>query len=133
MFKQMINWLIYTVCIGILPMVIAVLVCKLFDVQISYTIFYSGMFFFDLSLLADAMKELTDIEKYKKFKTFLSGISNILIIIVAVVYGVVLLNEHKDIGLDLNMAKIMIVIFTVSSIIVDISTEIAGGIEHGCK
>lgn len=129
MFKRMMNWFIYTVIAGILPIGIALIICNLVNVKLSYTMFFSGMFFVDLTLLADAMKVLYDIEKYKKFKITLYSVSLVLIIIVSVVYGIVLLNDYKKLELNMNAVRLMLYVFTGACIVIDVCTEIIGGVE----
>lgn len=136
MFKKIINWVIYTLVMGILPLLISWLVCRIVKISIAYNMICAEIFFFNLTLLIDGLRELLDINQHKKLKAFFHGSIVVILVIVAVIYGVLLLNNYKadlkiDLGIDLMFTYGLSVLFTITSVILDVSIQIIGGVENG--
>ena len=71
MFKKLIMWFFFTILAGILPIGFKWVVCEITNIDFIYADICSEIFFFNVILSADGLKELYDVDSDKKLKVFL--------------------------------------------------------------
>lgn len=96
MFKKLTMWLFFTIIAGILPLGFKWAVCGMTGTPFTYDSICSEIFFFNLIISADGLKELYDVDTRKNLKVLLFASMIFVIIIIAVIYGILLLNDCVD-------------------------------------
>lgn len=127
MFKKIIMWLFFSVFAGVLPLGLKWLVCGMTGTPFTYSSICPEIFFFNLILSANGLKELYDINRHTRKKAFLFASSIFIIIILSTIYGILLLNDYINVGLSLDDIYLSSQIFTVFCIIINFSIQILGG------
>lgn len=131
MFKKLTLWFFFTVFAGLLPLLFVVVVCNMTGKDLSYSMFGTEIFFFNLMIAADGMKELYELNGHKKVKVFLFASMLFTIIIVASLYGILLLNDYSTgLNLQLDFTYSLSKILTVSCLLISFSIQIMGGAEY---
>lgn len=127
MFKKLIMWLFFTIVAGVLPIGFKWVVCKVAETPFTYSSICSEVFFFNVILAADGLKELYDVDSAKKSKVLLFSSLIFIIIILSAIYGILLLHDYKPMGLRLNLLYLCSKIFTVFCLVISFSIQILGG------
>ena len=130
MFKKLTMWFFFTVIAGVLPLGFKWVVCDMTNIAFTYSSVCSEIFFFNLILSADGLKELYDIDSDKKIKILLFASLIFIIIILSVIYGILLLNDYKPMGLKLDWLYKYSVIFTTCCVLINFSIQILRGYEQ---
>lgn len=127
MFKKLTMWFFFTIIAGVLPLGFKWVICGMTEIPFTYSSICSEIFFFNLILSADGLKELYDIDSEKKQKILLFASLIFIIIILSTIYGVLLLNDYKDMKLNLNAIYSYSKFFTFCCLIINFSIQILGG------
>lgn len=130
MFKKLTMWFFFTIIAGVLPLGFKWVICGLTDIPFTYSGVCSEIFFFNLILSADGLKELYDIDSDKKIKILLFASLIFITIILSVIYGILLLNDYKPIGLKLDSLYYYSKIFTTCCVLINLSIQILRGYEQ---
>lgn len=143
MYKKIVLWLFFTVVAGLLPIGFIWLACELTNTAFTDTMISSEIFFFNLILSADGVKELFSSMLIKKKKnkdssdnknngvkiTFLC-IEVFVLIIIAVIYGAILINDYsKGLDLQLDVVYASMKKLTVACIAISCCIQVIGGAE----
>lgn len=128
MYKKIVLWVFFTVVAGLLPIGFVLLACNVTDSTLTLEMICSEIFFFDLIMAADGLKEINNIKKYKKAKITLFCVMLFVLIIISVVYGISLINNYAE-NLNLNLEDLYssMGILTGACIIIDFCIQIMGG------
>ena len=129
MFKRLTMWLFFTIIAGILPLGFKWAVCGITDIPFTYAGICSEVFFFNLILSADGLKELYDVGSDKKIKILLFSSLIFIIIILSTIYGIMLLNDYKSMDLKLDALYLYSKIFTALCVIINFSIQLLRGNE----
>lgn len=127
MFKKLVMWFFFTILAGILPLGFKWVVCGMTGVAFTYSSICSEIFFFNVILSANGLRELYDIDSEKKLKILLFASLIFITIIMSTFYGILLLNDYKDLKLNLDSLHLYSKIFTFFCLIVNLSIQILGG------
>lgn len=127
MFKKLTIWFFFTIIAGILPLLFRFAIYNITDTAFTYQNICSEIFFFNLVLSADGLKELYDIDSSKNQKVLFYSSLIFTIIILAVLYGFLLLNNYINLNLSLYLLYTISKIFTVFCIIINFSIQLLGG------
>lgn len=127
MFKKLVMWFFFTILAGILPLGFKWVVCGMTGVAFIYSSICSEIFFFNVILSANGLRELYDIDSEKKLKILLFASLIFITIIMSAFYGILLLNDYKDLKLNLDNLHLYSKIFTFFCLIVNLSIQILGG------
>lgn len=127
MFKKLTMWFFFTIIAGILPLGFKWVICEMTEIPFTYSSICSEIFFFNLILSANGLKELYDIDRDKKQKILLFASLIFIIIVLATLYGVLLLNDYKNMQLNLDGTYLYSKIFTFFCLIINFSIQILGG------
>lgn len=128
MFKKITMWFFFTIVAGVLPLGFKWAICDMVEVPFTYSSICSEIFFFNLILSADGLKELYDVDSDKKQKILLFASLIFIIIILSTIYGILLLNDYKNLHLNLDAIYLCSKIFTIFCITINFSIQILGGI-----
>ena len=129
MFKKLIMWFFFTILAGVLPLGFKWVICGMTEISFTYSSVCSEIFFFNVILSANGLKELYDIDSEKKLKILLFASLIFILIILSAFYGVLLLNDYRDMKLNLGDIYLYSKIFTFLGLIVDFSIQILGGVD----
>lgn len=129
MFKKLIMWFFFTILAGVLPLGFKWVICGMTEISFTYSSVCSEIFFFNVILSANGLKELYDIDSEKKLKILLFASLIFILIILSAFYGVLLLNDFKDMKLNLGNIYLYSKIFTFLGLIVNFSIQILGGVD----
>lgn len=127
MFKKLIMWFFFTILAGVLPLGFKWVICGMTNISFTYSSVCSEIFFFNVILSANGLKELYDIDSEKKLKILLFASLIFILIILSAFYGVLLLNDYRDMKLNLKNIYFYSKIFTFLGLIVNFSIQILGG------
>lgn len=127
MFKKLTMWLFFTIVAGVLPIGFKWVVCEISETPFTYSGICSEVFFFNVILAADGLKELYDVDSAKKLKVLLFASLVFIIIILSTIYGILLLNDYKSMQLSLNMLYLYSKLFTACCLVINFSIQILGG------
>lgn len=127
MFKKLVMWFFFTILAGILPLGFKWVVCGITGVAFTYLSICSEIFFFNVILSANGLRELYDIDSEKKLKILLFASLVFITIIMSTFYGILLLNDYKDLKLNLDSLHLYSKIFTFFCLIVNLSIQTLGG------
>ncbi|OUO77921.1 hypothetical protein B5F53_11950 [Blautia sp. An249] len=130
MFKKLIMWLFFTIVAGVLPIGFKWVVCEVAETPFTYSSVCSEVFFFNVILAADGLKELYDVDSDKNLKVLLFASLVFIIIILSAIYGILLLNDYKPMQLSFNMLYLYSKLFTVCCLIINFSIQILGGVSN---
>lgn len=130
MFKKLIMWFFFTILAGILPLGFKWIICGVTGIPFTYSSICSEIFFFNVILSANGLKELYDIDSGKKLKIFLFASLIFITIILSTFYGVLLLNDYKELELNLDNIHLYSKIFTIFCLLVNLSIQILGGADQ---
>lgn len=130
MYKKLVMWFFFTILAGILPLGFKWVVCGMTGIAFTYSSICSEIFFFNVILSANGLRELYDIDSEKKPKILLFASLIFIIIILSTFYGTLLLNDYKE--MELNLANIYLYskIFTFFCLLVNLSIQILGGVDE---
>ena len=129
MFKKLIMWFFFTILAGVLPLGFKWVICGMTEISFTYSSVCSEIFFFNVILSANGLKELYDIDSEKKLKILLFASLIFILIILSAFYGVLLLNDYRDMKLNLGDIYLYSKIFTFLGLIVNFSIQILGGVD----
>lgn len=129
MFKRLTMWFFFTIVAGVLPLGFKWTVCNITGIAFTYASICSEVFFFNLILSADGLKELYDVDSDKKIKILLFASLIFIIIILSTIYGILLLNDYKGMSLKLDSLYLCSKIFTSFCVIINLSIQILRGHE----
>lgn len=127
MFKKLVMWFFFTILAGILPLGFKWVVCGITGVAFTYSSICSEIFFFNVILSANGLRELYDIDGEKKLKILLFASLVFITIIMSTFYGILLLNDYKDLKVNLDSLHLYSKIFTFFCLIVNLSIQTLGG------
>lgn len=127
MFKKLVMWFFFTILAGILPLGFKWVVCGITGVAFTYSSICSEIFFFNVILSANGLRELYDIDSEKKLKILLFASLVFITIIMSTFYGILLLNDYKDLKVNLDSLHLYSKIFTFFCLIVNLSIQTLGG------
>ena len=127
MFKKLTMWGYFTILAGLLPLGFKWVVCDMAGKPFTYASICSEIFFFNVVLSANGLKELYDIDSKKKLKILLNATLIFTTIILSVFYGILLLNDYKDTGLNLEIIYRHSKFFTILCVVVNFCIQIFGG------
>ena len=96
MYKKIVLWIFFTVIAGLLPTGFVLLACNVTNTSFSVDMICSEIFFFDLIMAADGLKEIYSVKRYRKTKVTLFSIMLFVLIILSVIYGILLLNNYAE-------------------------------------
>lgn len=130
MFKKLTMWFFFTIVAGILPIGFKWIVCEVAETPFTYSSVCSEIFFFNVILAADGLKELYDIDNAKRLKVLLFASLTFIIIILSAIYGILLLHDYQSVNLSLNLLYVCSKIFTVCCLIINFSIQILGGVRN---
>ena len=130
MFKRLTMWFFFTIIAGVLPLGFKWAVCGITDISFTYAGICSEVFFFNLILSADGLKELYDVDSDKKIKILFFASLIFIIIILSTIYGILLLNDYKSMGLKLDSLYLYSKIFTVFCVVINFSIQLLRGYEQ---
>lgn len=130
MFKKLVMWFFFTVFAGVLPTIFRLLICAITKTSVTYSDICIEIYFFSVIISADGLKELYEINKFAKFKVFMFSFLIFLLIILSFCYGILLLNNYRNMKLDLSSWHYCSQIFTLSCFISDLSIQLIGGITN---
>jgi hypothetical protein len=122
-------WFFFTILAGVLPLGFKWVICGMTDISFTYSSVCSEIFFFNVILSANGLKELYDIDSEKKLKILLFASLVFILIILSAFYGVLLLNDYRDMKLNLENIYLYSKIFTFLGLIVNFSIQILGGVD----
>ena len=98
--------------------------------KFSYGDACSEIFFFNLILSADGMKEIYDVKEHKKLRVLLFSTVLFVIIILATIYGILLLNANlENMILQLDVIYRVSKVLTVFCVVVNLCIQLIGGAE----
>lgn len=120
-------WFFFTIIAGILPFGFKWVMCGITEIPFTYSSICSEVFFFGVILSADGLKELYDIDDSKKQKAILFPLLIFIIIILSTFYGILLLNDYKNIGLKLDLLYFCSYVLTGCCLIINFSIQLLGG------
>lgn len=129
MFKRLTMWFFFTLILGVLPMAFKWIVCGITSIPFTYASICSEIFFFNLILSADGLKELYDIDSHKKTKILFFATLVFIIIILSVIYGILLLNDYSVMSLQLERLYMSSKVSTGLCVIINLGIQIMGGLE----
>ncbi len=129
MFKKLVMWFFFTILAGILPLGFKWVVCEMTGIAFTYSSICSEIFFFNVILSANGLRELYDIDSEKKLKILLFASLIFITIILSAFYGVLLLNDYKDMKLSLESIYTYSKIFTIFCLMVNFSIQLLGGVD----
>jgi len=147
MYKKILLWLFFTVIAGLLPIGFIWFACEVTNTVFTSTIISSEIFFFNLLLSADGVKELFSSmliknmhekdnkdERSKKKNgikiTFLC-IEIFVLIILAVIYGIILINNYaNNLNLQLDGVYASMKSLTIACVAVSCCIQVIGGVEE---
>lgn len=129
MFKKLTIWFFFTIVAGILPIGFKWCICSITKIPFEYSNVCSEIFFFNVILAADGLKELYDVDSGKRLKILLFASLIFIIIILSAIYGILLLQDFKPMGLSLNSLYSYSKFFTVCCLVINFSIQILGGAE----
>lgn len=129
MFKKILMWIFFSLIAGLLPLCIKWIICDVLNVQLELSNVCSEIFFFNLILSANGIKEVSVINttKHKKLLLLLSTTLIFILIILSIFYGILVLNSVKSIGLNLDHINFYSIILSVFCLLVNLSIQIFGG------
>ena len=127
MFKKLTMWFFFTILAGVLPLGFKWVICGMTEITFTYSSICSEVFFFNVILSANGLRELYDIDSDKKLKVLLFAALIFITIILSAFYGVLLLNDYKDMKLTLDNIYLYSKIFTLFGLIVNFSIQLLGG------
>lgn len=127
MFKKLTIWSFFTILAGILPIGFKWVICEITNIGFTYADICSEVFFFNVILSADGLKELYDVDSNKKLKLLLFASQIFMIIIFSTIYGILLLHDYIQLDLTLESLYSYSQFFTVCSVIVNFSIQLLGG------
>lgn len=130
MFKKLTMWFFFTIIAGVLPIGFKWCVCGITGISFEYHNICSEIFFFNVILSADGLKELYDIDSSKKLKVLLFASLTFIIIILSAIYGILLLHDYISIELELDTLYLYSKFFTVCCLVINFSIQILGGVER---
>lgn len=130
MFKKITMWFFFTIIAGVLPLGFKWVVCSITGISFRYSSICSEIFFFNLILSADGLKELYNIDNNKKQKILFFASLIFIIIILASIYGILLLNDHMDMNLKLNSIYSYSKVFTIFCLLINFSIQLLGGVDN---
>ncbi len=131
MYKKIILWMFFTVIAGLLPTGFVLLACNVTGTTFTLDIICSEIFFFDLIMAADGLKEIYNLKKYKKIKVTLFSSMLFVLIILSVIYGILLIDNYAtNLNLQLNAMYSSMGILTIACVIVGLCIQIMGGAEN---
>lgn len=131
MFKKIIMWLFFTLFAGILPLILKIIICDIAKCPFTYTVACSEIFFFNVILTADGMKNLYDMDSNKKLRILLFASSIFILIILSTIYGFLLLNDYIQ-GLNLNIGALFnySLFFTALCVVINLCILLSGGADE---
>ena len=127
MLKKLVRWLLFSVIVGLLPLFFKLLVTKMLNISCDESTLYLEIFSFNLVLCVDGLKTLNDVDNSRKAKELLYASLIISVIIMSFLYGILLLNDYKKQGFNLEPVHVCSIIFTAMIVIVDFITQFLGG------
>ena len=130
MFKRLTMWFFFTIIAGILPLLFKWAICGITGIEFAYAGICSEIFFFNLILSADGLKELYDVDSDKKIKMLLFASLVFIIIILSTIYGILLLNDYKALELQFDSLYSYSKIFTIFCFIINFGIQILRGCER---
>ena len=130
MFKKLTMWFFFTIIAGVLPIGFKWCVCGITGTPFEYPNICSEIFFFNVMLSADGLKELYDIDSNRKIKVLLFSSLIFIIIILSAIYGILLLHDYISIELELNTLYSYSKFFSVCCLAINFSIQILGGAEN---
>lgn len=133
LFTQMVNWFFFTVIAGLIPFLLKFIIYGMFGQKIACSDIGSEVLFFDLIVTANGLKQLNEVKNHPKFKIFLFPFLMIFMMFLAAMYGILLLNDYKPLGLDSDFMNGMYLVsygFTAIALVLGGVIEWMGGIEQ---
>lgn len=130
MFKKLTMWFFFTILAGVLPLGFKWVICRMIEVSFTYSSVCSEIFFFNVILSANGLKELYDIDSEKKLKILLFASLTFITIILSTFYGVLLLNDYRDMKLNMDSIYIYSKIFTVFCLVINFAIQLLGGVNE---
>lgn len=127
MFKKLTTWFFLTLVAGALPFGFKLVTCSISHVPITYSSNCSEVFFFNLMLSVNSLKELYDNVDKKKLGMILYFLSIFILLMMAVIYGFLLLNENLQLNLELSGIYASSIWFTLFCILTNLGIQILGG------
>lgn len=127
MFKKLIMWFFFTIVAGILPLGFKWFICNITETKFTYSSICSEIFFFNLILSADGLKEMYDVDNSKSVNVLLFNSLIFIIIILSVIYGMLLLNDYEKMKLNLDILYVYSNICTVCCILINLYIQLLGG------
>jgi len=128
------TWFFFTVIAGILPIGLIIIVCSITNMDITYNMLQAEIFFFNLMILSDAIKELYFIKDERNNKIFLFSTILFCIIIISFIYGILMVNTYKcNLDININIIQITSISLTVLCFIISFCIQIMGGKNVKCN
>jgi hypothetical protein len=127
MFKKLTMWFFFTIIAGLLPLGFKWVICNITEIPFTYASICSEIFFFNVILAAEGLKELYDINNDGKLKVLLFASLVFITIILSAIYGILLLNDYKVLHLNLNSLYSSTKFFTGCCLIINFSIQLLGG------
>lgn len=123
MFKKFTSWFFFTILAGILPIALKFMFCIMTRTSFKYSDICSEIYFFNIIISSDGLRELYEVDNNNKFKIVASPILLFTIIILSTIYGMILLNGYKLSKLDYNYIYLISVISTITILIISFGTR----------
>lgn len=133
LFNQMVNWFFFTVVASLIPFLFKFVICGMLGQKIAYSDIGSEVFFFDLIVTANGLKQLNEVENHPKFRKLLFLILMFFMIFLAAMYGILLLNDYKTLELNSDYMNGMYLVsygFTAIILVLGGVIEWMGGIQQ---
>lgn len=102
MIKKIEDWIFSVIIAGLLPIIIKFFVCLMIRHPFTYPDICSEIYFFNLMISADGLNEIYNLKEKDGIDKFLYNILKFFLAILSVMYGILILNNYKEIGLDFH-------------------------------
>lgn len=129
MIKKLTVWFFFTIIAGVLPLGIKWLLSQITNIPFTYPEICSEIFFFNVIISADGVKELLGLKNKTNLKLLLGSTLVIIIIILSALYGILLTYDYVQINLRQDSLYLYSKVFTVFCLMISFSIQLLGGVE----